>query len=64
MLCWPCKGRTMLNINREKGKTTIELGSMTIVSDRINRYRYNELRKQIDKLNNLIRYAIAQGKRK
>lgn len=55
---------TMIDIQRDNGKTIITLGTIRIVSDKINRDRYNDLRKQAEKLRGLISFALAQGKRK
>lgn len=61
----------MYKIERNFGKTKIIMPGMSFTTDRINRLRYNELRKQavvvqeeMDKFQNLLTRALSQGKRK
>lgn len=61
----------MYEIKRFNGRTKIIMPGMTMVSDRINRDRYNELRKEakiirdhMETFQGLLTRALAQGKRK
>lgn len=53
----------MIDVKRDKGKTVIQFGNSRIVSDRINRFRYNELRKAAESFRRLLVKALTQGKR-
>lgn len=60
----------MIEVLRANGRTKINMGGVWVTSDRINRDRFNDLRKQADKIRGeveifqeLLAYALAQGKR-
>lgn len=60
----------MYKIERMMGKTKIIMPGMSFTTDKINRDRYNELRKQaaivhkeMEAFQSLLTRAIAQGKR-
>jgi len=38
----------MAKLKREKGLTTIDFGNIVFVTNKINRFRYNNLRKKIE----------------
>ena len=52
----------MAKITRKKGKTTIEWQNITITTDKINRHRYNDLRKKtnikLDEIKQIIRKKL------
>lgn len=61
----------MIDLKRQEGRTEIRLGQMRLCSNNINRYRYNQIRKQVavlrkelQALHELFISALIQGKRK